>query len=196
MKKNDLICLATGNAGKIKEFNAMLPSHEIISYKEIVDKELPEETGSSFIENAIIKARFVSQHTNSMVLSDDSGLIVPELNYIPGIYSARFAGPNATDIENRLKLQDLIKQTGKEFLPAYFVCLLVLFRFRDDPLPLITTGKMHGFVSTQEKGQQGFGYDKMFYLDDKISTLASIDAVKKNSISHRAKAVKKLIASI
>lgn len=196
MRKNDLICLATGNAGKILEFNAMFSSHDIIGYKEIINKELPEETGSSFIENAIIKARFVSQHTNSMVLADDSGLLVPELNYAPGIYSARFAGPNATDKENRLKLQNLIKQTGKEFLPAYFVCVLVLFRFRDDPLPLIKTGKMHGFVSTQDKGQHGFGYDKMFYLQDKSSTLASIDLGKKNSISHRAKAVKKLIASI
>lgn len=174
----------------------MFSSHDIIGYKEIINKELPEETGSSFIENAIIKARFVSQHTNSMVLADDSGLLVPELNYAPGIYSARFAGPNATDKENRLKLQNLIKQTGKEFLPAYFVCVLVLFRFRDDPLPLIKTGKMHGFVSTQDKGQHGFGYDKMFYLQDKSSTLASIDLGKKNSISHRAKAVKKLIASI
>ena len=195
LKNNDPIYLATGNPGKVKEFNGMLSGYQIHSYKELINADLPEETGSSFVENALIKAQFVSSYTERMVLADDSGLIVPQLNYSPGIKSARFAGDNASDRENREKLQHLITGLEAEFLPAYFICILVLIRFPKDPLPIIKTGKMHGYVSVNEQGDKGFGYDKMFYLDNKVDTLASVDATKKNLISHRAKAVKKLLAA-
>ncbi|MEK9650011.1 MAG: RdgB/HAM1 family non-canonical purine NTP pyrophosphatase [Gammaproteobacteria bacterium] len=195
MKKNNTIYLASDNPGKIKEFNEMLSEHKVLSYRNIIDSKLPDESGLSFIENAMIKARFVSAYTQSNVLADDSGLIVPELNHAPGIKSARFAGDNASDQENRIKLQDLITKSEAVFLPAYFVCVLVLIRFPNDPLPLIKTGKIHGFVSKQEKGDKGFGYDKMFYLKNKTETLASIEIAKKNLISHRAQAVKKLLAT-
>ena len=174
----------------------MLSDYQIHSYKELINDDLPEETGSSFIENAMIKARFVSSYTERKVLADDSGLIVPDLNYCPGIKSARFAGDNASDKENREKLQRLIIGLEAEFLPAYFICVLVFIRFPKDPLPIIKTGKMYGFVSVHEQGDKGFGYDKMFYLDNKVDTLASINETKKNLISHRAKAVKKLLTAI
>ena len=196
LKNNDPIYLATGNPGKVNEFHDMLSDYQILSYKELINADLPEETGSSFLENAMIKAQFVSTYTERKVLADDSGLIVPELNYRPGIKSARFAGDNASDRENREKLQNLITELQTEFLPAYFICVLVLIRFPRDPLPIIKTGKMHGYVSVHEQGDKGFGYDKMFYLDNKADTLASVDATTKNLISHRAKAVKKLLATI
>ncbi len=196
LKNSDPIYLATGNLGKVNEFNGMLSDYQIHSYKELINDDLPEETGSSFIENAMIKGRFVSLYTERKVLADDSGLIVPDLNYCPGIKSARFAGDNASDKENRKELQRLIRGLEVEFLPAYFICVLVLIRFPKDPLPIIKTGKMHGFVSVHEQGDKGFGYDKMFYLDNKVDTLASINETKKNLISHRAKAVKKLLAAI
>ena len=144
-------------------------------------------------ENAIIKARHGAKHSRLYSIADDSGLVVPELGFEPGIYSARYAGENSTDALNRDKLRSCIKDLGKESLEAYFVCVIVGIQDVNDPLPIISSGTVHGKVSIHESGEGGFGYDKLFYPDGFDLSMASIDAETKNKISHRGKASKNFI---
>ena len=122
------------------------------------------EDGLSFVENAIIKARHGGKHSRLYSIADDSGLVVPELGFEPGIYSARYAGENSTDALNRNKLRSCIKDLDKESLEAYFVCVIVGIQDESDPLPIISSGTVRGKVSIHESGEGGFGYDKLFYL--------------------------------
>ena len=186
MKK---IILATGNPGKVRELNAMLNGHySVFSQKDLQVREVPE-TGSSFIENALIKARNASLQTKLPALADDSGLVVDALNGEPGIYSARYAKEGATDEENRQHLKKELEKLGLNQAKAYFVCVLVLVQVPTDPFPLIATGLLEGSVKTTIQGDNGFGYDPMFYPKDSNVSLGEMGGDKKALLSHRGKAI-------
>lgn len=188
---NKLI-LATSNTGKITELQNLLPSFNCISQQTLGIKDA-DETGLSFIENAIIKARNASRFGHQPALADDSGLVVPALNNEPGIYSARFAGPKATDNDNINLLLARLANTPKNMRHAYFYCAIALVKNAEDPIPLIATGTFAGTISLERSGEHGFGYDPIFYLTDYNCTLAELPPTVKNTISHRAIALKKLM---
>lgn len=185
------IIIASNNSGKIAEFQAMLSPIQCIPQGELGITDA-DETGLSFIENAIIKARHASHFSQKPALADDSGLVVNALNGQPGIYSARFAGSHATDSANIERLLMLLKSTPREQRQAYFYCAIALVRDANDPTPLIATGKLHGIISEQPSGQHGFGYDPVFYLPSHQCTLAELSPTIKNTLSHRANALKQL----
>lgn len=185
------IILATHNAGKIREFQTLLAPIECVSQQDIKHLEPIEETGLSFIENALLKARHASHfHQSQAALADDSGLVVPALQGQPGIYSARYAKENASDKENIEFL--LEKMKGIPDRRAFFYCALVLIKHANDPTPLIATGTLHGLIAEKPSGTEGFGYDPIFYLPQYQGTLAEISLLDKNKISHRAKALQYL----
>ncbi len=151
-----------------------------------------EETGLSFVENALIKARFASRMLKKPALADDSGLVVLSLQGAPGIYSARFAGVNAEDAENRSLLLEKLKNTPEDARQAFFYCAIALVQYADDPMPIIACGEWAGFITFSPKGDDGFGYDPIFYVPDEQCTAAELSSEIKNTISHRAKALAEL----
>ncbi len=153
-----------------------------------------EETGLSFIENAILKARHASSLANKPALADDSGLVVPSLNGEPGIYSARYAGRKANDEDNIQQLLSKMADLSQEQRQAYFFCAIALMQHAKDPTPIIATGIFHGIISVKPSGTNGFGYDPVFYLNEYQCTAAELPAKIKNRISHRAKALNQLRA--
>jgi XTP/dITP diphosphohydrolase len=161
----------------------------------LVDLNLEDaiEDGTSFLENALIKAKHGSFHSGKYTIADDSGLVVPELDLEPGIFSARYAGDNASDKDNRHKIIQRLKELSVENLNAYYVCCLVGIQSYDDPMPLISFGRIYGKVSIYGSGGGGFGYDKIFYPENFDCSMASLDTNVKNNISHRAIAVKGFI---
>lgn len=185
------IILATKNRGKITELADLLYPIQCIPMGSYDIPEV-EETGQSFIENAIIKARHTSRYTLEPALADDSGLVVKALNGQPGIYSARFAGTKASDAENMDRLLDLLKNTPDNDREAYFYCAIAIVNNADDPTPLIATGSLHGKITHEREGTQGFGYDPIFYLPEAKCTLANLSPSEKNKISHRANALRQL----
>lgn len=187
---NELI-LATSNAGKIKELAAILAPIHCIAQSDL-GIESVDETGLSFIENALLKARFASHRANKPALADDSGLVVPALNGEPGIYSARFAGLNVTDTDNIQLLLHKMKSLVGEQREAYFYCAITLVRFANDPTPLVATGVFKGFITQTLQGEGGFGYDPVFYVPQFECTAAELPSTIKNQISHRAKALEQL----
>lgn len=188
--KNNLI-LATSNKGKIAELQAMLPAFHCISQTSLGITDA-DETGLSFIENAIIKARHASRLANQPALADDSGLVVNALNGAPGIYSARFAGPSADAHDNINLLLSRLDGIPDEQRSAYFYCAIALVQHADDPTPIIATGKFSGNIMRECRGKHGFGYDPVFYLPDYQCTMAELPSEIKNKISHRALALKQL----
>lgn len=181
---NELV-IATQNLGKLREIAAILsPIHCIGQHT--LDIASPDETGLSFIENALIKARFVSHMANKPALADDSGLVVRSLSGRPGIYSARFAGPHATDSENINKLLALLTSVEPSARQAYFYCAIALVQHADDPTPIIATGRLDGIISQHPTGSNGFGYDPVFYLPTYACSMAQLAEETKNTISHRA----------
>lgn len=184
------IVLASSNSGKIREVSAILADLNIQiipqSYFNIPDIE---ETGLSFVENAILKARHCSLHSGLPSLADDSGLCVPILNGSPGIYSARYAGKHGDSAANINKLLAELTEFEGEQRAAYFECMMVMMVRPDDPVPLIAEGRVHGYIAQQRQGSYGFGYDPVFYLSQYQKTLAEISAEMKNKISHRANAL-------
>ena len=189
LKKNKEILIATSNNGKIKEFENLLAEYKVVSLKDY-DIEDAIEDGTSFLENALIKAKHGSIKTGLYSIADDSGLVVPKLNNQPGIYSARYAGNKASDKDNRDKIIEELNKLSVKELSAYYVCCLVGIETYDDPMPLISFGRIYGKVSILSSGDGGFGYDKIFYPDNFDCSMASIDSSIKNKISHRAIAVK------
>ena len=153
----------------------------------------PIENGISFVENAIIKAKHGAEKSLKYTIADDSGIVIPDLDYEPGIYSARYAGVGSTDKENRLKVISKLKEKNVESLKAYYVCVIVGMRNPSDPLPIITQGEIHGRVSINSSGDGGFGYDKIFYPDNYSYSMATMDEEIKNKVSHRAIASEKFI---
>lgn len=185
------IILATSNKGKITEIAAILAPIHCIS-QATLGIDSPEETGLSFIENAILKARHTSRLTNKAALADDSGLVVDALNGEPGIYSARYAGSSSTDAENIQLLLEKLKLVPEEKRQAYFYCAIAIVAYPNDPTPIIATGKFLGRITAQPMGEGGFGYDPIFFIDDQQCTAAQLPANIKNTISHRAQALAQL----
>lgn len=182
------LLIATHNAGKFQEFQAILAPIECIPAQSL-KLTSPEEKGLSFIENAILKARAAATASQMPALADDSGLVVPALKGAPGIYSARYAGKDANDLNNIEKLLEQMQYlTGKD-RNAYFYCALALVQYAEDPTPLIAIGQFHGLIHHTPEGFNGFGYDPIFYLKEYECTLATLPSETKNRISHRAKAL-------
>jgi XTP/dITP diphosphohydrolase len=186
------LVLATGNSGKINELQTLLAPIECLSQQQFHVSGI-EETGLSFVENALLKARHASRISKLPALADDSGLVVQALNGKPGIYSARFAKEHASDKENILYLLEQLNDAPASKRQAFFYCALVLVSHADDPTPLIATGSLQGRISLQPHGKRGFGYDPVFYLPQKQCTLAELPLEEKNKISHRASALKQLM---
>ena len=188
MANQATIVVATNNPGKLKEFKLLLPNFNIISQSSlgIVPEE---ELGETFFENSLKKARVANTASGKTSLGDDSGLIVPALNNLPGLRSARYAHESATDDENRQYLKNELEKLNLNQAKAYFVCVLVLVRDSADPFPLIATGIFEGSVKTTMRGENGFGYDPMFYPKDSNFSLGEMDKNEKALLSHRGKAI-------
>lgn len=185
------IILASNNPHKIEELQAILAPVHCISQSCFGICEV-EETGLSFVENALIKARFASRICNKPTLADDSGLVVRALHGEPGIYSARFSGKHATDKDNRDYLLKKLEHVPEDQSQAYFYCVIVLMQHAFDPTPIIVCGRWDGFITKQAAGDNGFGYDPIFYLPSYGCTSAELPAKIKNRISHRAQALEQL----
>ena len=185
------LILASSNTGKMLEFQAILhPIHCLLQSS--LGIESIEETGLSFIENAILKARHASRLAGKAALADDSGLVVPALHGEPGIYSARYAGPHASDKDNMLLLLNKLAPMPDEERGAYFYCALALVKDADDPTPIVATGQFKGVIVKEPQGSNGFGYDPIFYVPEQACTVAQLPAAIKNKMSHRALALAQL----
>lgn len=186
------IVLATGNKGKVREMSDVLAGFgfEVVAQTDL-DIESPEETGLTFVENALLKARYAAKVSGLPAIADDSGLVVEALNGAPGLYSARYAGIDGetADAENRRKLlRDLADvPVGKR--QAKFVSCIVMLRHETDPSPIIAEGECIGEIIFAEKGENGFGYDSLFFTPEKGCTFAELETVEKKKISHRARAL-------
>ena len=192
---NQVVVLASGNAGKLRELDKVLAPLDV-SLQPQAQFNVPdaEETGLSFVENAIIKARAAAQHTGLPAIADDSGIEVDHLNGAPGIYSARYSGAG-DEANNVLLLQELGK-IPEEQRSARFQCVLVYMRHALDPVPLICQGSWEGFILSEPRGENGFGYDPLFYLPDYQCSSAQLAPGIKNRISHRAKASRLLFDAL
>ena len=188
----DKIVLASGNAGKLREFSQLFSGWQIavLPQSDFVEQEA-DETGLSFIENALIKARHASRASGLPALADDSGLAVDALGGAPGIHSARYAGAGASDEDNNRKLLEALEDVPAEQRAAAFHCALAFVRNADDPVPLVCTARWSGQILTRPAGDQGFGYDPLFYVPSEKLTSAQLPRDVKNRLSHRAQAVKK-----
>ncbi len=191
------IVLASGNAGKVKEINQLLHDQQIqvIPQSEFNVPEI-EETGLAFVENAILKARNAAQYSGLPAIADDSGLEVDALNGAPGIHSARFSGPGATDQANNELLLERLKDVPEAGRSARFQCLLVYLRHPADPTPLICQGTWEGQVLFQPQGENGFGYDPLFFVPDHHCSSAELRPEVKNRLSHRGCALRELLAKL
>ena len=182
------LVLASHNAGKLKELQAMLGGTvQLRSIGEFSQVE-PEETGLSFVENAILKARNAARISGLPALADDSGLAVDFLGGAPGIYSARYANGQG-DASNNAKLLDALQDVPDEQRGAQFVCVLALVRHADDPLPILCEGLWHGHILHAASGAHGFGYDPLFWVPERDCSSAELNPVEKNQLSHRARAM-------
>lgn len=182
------LVLASHNAGKLKELQAMLGAHvRVRSVGEFSAVE-PEETGLSFVENAILKARNAARVSGLPALADDSGLAVDALGGAPGIHSARYAG-GKDDAANNAKLLQALQGIPDAQRGAFFVCALVLVRHAEDPLPVICEGLWPGRILHEPRGEHGFGYDPLFWVEEQQCSSAEMPAELKNRLSHRARAM-------
>lgn len=191
------IVLASNNAGKLREISAMVADRDLqVESQSAFNVPEVAETGTTFIENAIIKARNASQLSDLPAIADDSGIEVMALGGRPGIYSARYAGEGASDRENLEKLIEDVKNLPEERRAARFVCVMVFIRHAGDPVPLVAEGIWNGVAVTEPKGSNGFGYDPMFYVPTHDCTSAELPPDVKNQISHRGQALRKLIEQL
>ncbi|MEW8626883.1 MAG: RdgB/HAM1 family non-canonical purine NTP pyrophosphatase [Candidatus Thiodiazotropha sp.] len=191
------IVLASNNAGKVREINQLLASEQI-SVVPQKDFNIPDaiEDGLSFVENAIKKARHASGLSGLPAIADDSGIEVDVLKGAPGIYSARFAGPGASDEENLQKLLDRLEAVPQEKRTARFQCLMVYMRHAEDPTPIICQGSWEGRILFEPQGENGFGYDPIFFVPTHNCSSAELDPETKNSLSHRGQALKALLQAL
>lgn len=186
------VVLASGNRGKLKEFQQLLNGFDIAPQSDFNVAEAIED-GLSFVENAIIKARNAAKETGFAAIADDSGLEVDALNGKPGIYSARFAGPHNNDQDNNEKLLLELRDIPEAQRTARFQCLLVFMRHAEDPTPLICQGSWEGRILFSAEGDNGFGYDPLFFVPEKNCSSAQLDPAVKNKISHRGQAMALLL---
>ena len=191
------IVLASGNKGKLKEFNQVLADLgvEVVPQSEFNVSDA-DETGLSFVENAILKARHAAEVTGLPALADDSGLEVDALQGAPGIYSARFSGEGATDAKNNELLLEKLEGIPSEQRSARFRCVLVFMRHANDPTPLICQGSWEGTILERASGSNGFGYDPLFWIPELEKASAELAPEQKNKLSHRGQAVQLLKQSI
>ena len=189
------VVLATNNAGKARELGAMLAglAIEILPQSALKVPEA-EETGLSFIENALLKARNAASHTGLPAIADDSGLEVDALDGAPGIHSARYAGPKASDQENLEKLLKALQDVPDLGRTARFRCVIVYLKHALDPAPLVAEGVWEGSILRAPKGSNGFGYDPVFWVPEKGCASAELPPEVKNALSHRGQALARLLA--
>ncbi|MDP2575918.1 XTP/dITP diphosphatase [Vibrio penaeicida] len=188
------LVLATGNQGKVKEMATLLSEFgfDVLAQSEFNVSSVAE-TGTTFIENAIIKARHAAKETGLPAIADDSGLEVDFLKGAPGIYSARYAGESASDHDNLEKLLQAMTDVPEAQRTARFHCVLVLMRHENDPTPIVCHGKWEGKILTQAHGENGFGYDPIFYVPEDNCASAELDPIRKKQLSHRGKALSQLL---
>lgn len=190
------IVLASNNAGKIKEFNALLSQFNFeVKPQGDFQVDDADETGLTFVENAILKARHACAATGLPALADDSGIEVDFLKGAPGIYSARFAGDHGNNEANNALLLEKLNGVPAEQRTARFHCVLAFMRHKDDPTPIIAHGAWEGRILESAEGVEGFGYDPIFYVPEKGCSSASLPKEIKNQLSHRAKALKDLVGA-
>ena len=187
------LVLASGNPGKLRELSAILGElgYQLHAQSEF-DVDEVAETGTTFVENAIIKARHAATITGLPALADDSGIEVDALDGAPGVYSARFAGANADDAANNALLVDKLRNVPPAERSARYRAVIVLMRHAADPSPLICEGSWEGMIQLDPAGDGGFGYDPYFFLPDLGCTSAQLSASEKNRLSHRGAALEEL----
>ena len=187
------IVLASGNAGKLREFNAMMAdlNIEFVCQSEFGVSDAVED-GLTFVENALIKARHAAKLTGMPAMADDSGIVVDALGGAPGLYSARYAGEHGDDAANNTKLLVALKDVPDAQRSARFYCCIVYLRHAEDQLPIISEASWEGVILHQLSGANGFGYDPLFYVPTHGCSSAELPSETKNSISHRGQALRKL----
>ena len=183
--------LASSNIGKIKEIQAILAEHLIVP-QSVFNVTDADETGSTFVENAIIKARHAAFQCKLPAIADDSGLVVDALSGAPGVISARYAGVGASDRDNVQKLLKELEDVPEERRSARFICVMVFLEHAEDPFPVIAQGVWEGQILYQPIGDNGFGYDPVFWVPEQQCASAELSAAVKNSLSHRSKALRSL----
>ncbi len=191
------VVLATGNAGKVRELADLLADFglDIVAQTEL-GVESAEETGLTFIENAILKARHAAAITGLPAIADDSGLAVDALDGAPGIYSARYAGLDASDSQNTAKLLQALENVADGKRTAQFHCVLVYLRHAEDPTPLVFHGSWQGEIARAMSGEGGFGYDPVFYVPTLGKTAAELTKEEKRAVSHRGKALSQMLEAL
>jgi len=185
------IILASSNIGKIKEIQAILAEHLIVP-QSVFNVTDADETGATFVENAIIKARHAAFQCKLPAIADDSGLVVDALSGAPGVISARYAGVGASDRDNVQKLLKELEDVPEERRSARFICVMVFLEHAEDPFPVIAQGVWEGQILYQPIGANGFGYDPVFWVPEQQCASAELSAAVKNSLSHRSKALRSL----
>jgi len=191
------VILASNNRGKVREFNELLADFhlQVVPQAELGVPEA-EETGLTFVENAILKARNAAAHAGLPAIADDSGLEVDALRGAPGIRSARYAGPGASDRANLDRVLAELAAVPEAERTARFQCLIVHLAHAEDPTPIICQGTWEGRITEVPKGESGFGYDPVFFVPDRGCTAAELPAATKNAISHRGQALRKLVKAL
>ena len=191
------IVLASNNQGKVREIGQLLTGFDMeVLPQSTFNIEEVEETGLTFVENAILKARNAAEHSGLAAIADDSGLEVDALKGAPGIYSARFAGVGASDAQNLQKLLRELTDVPESERTARFQCLIVYMRHAGDPTPLICQGTWEGIITLAPQGENGFGYDPVFFVPGHNCTSAELPAATKNELSHRGQALRALVAAL
>ncbi|MCK7459347.1 RdgB/HAM1 family non-canonical purine NTP pyrophosphatase [Idiomarina aminovorans] len=201
MKSQKTLVLATGNAGKVAELRHMFGETAVTADWEVRPQSdwsfaEADETGTTFVENAIIKARHACQQTGLPSIADDSGLAVAALNGAPGVYSARYAGSNTKDSDNINKLLQALEGIEENQRHASFHCVLVYMQSAEDPTPIICQGRWDGHILTKPIGEQGFGYDPVFGVTEKSCSAAQLSKTEKQALSHRGQALTQLLEQL
>ncbi len=188
------LVIASGNAGKLRELSALLEplGYELHTQSEF-DVPEAEETGTTFVENAIIKARNAAEHSGLPAVADDSGIEVDALDGAPGVWSARFSGPDASDAKNNALLVEKLRAVPEDQRTARYRAVIVYMRHARDPSPIICEGSWEGRIILEPRGDNGFGYDPHFWLDSHGCTSAELDPAEKNRLSHRGQALRQLV---
>ncbi len=189
------LIIASGNSGKLGEIRHLLEPLGIeVLPQSVFNVVEAEEPYNTFVENALAKARHASKWSGAPTLADDSGICVDALNGGPGVYSARYAGESRSDERNNQKLVNALRSQSNR--KAHYYCIIVLVRHADDPQPIIADGTWHGEITLEPRGKGGFGYDPHFFLPDLGKTAAELPMEQKNQISHRGKALARLVESV
>jgi XTP/dITP diphosphohydrolase len=191
------LVLATGNAGKLREMRAILAPWGVdVRPQSEFTRAAADETGLSFVENALLKARFAAEVSGLPAIADDSGLEVDALHGAPGIYSARYAGPGADDVANNDRLLRDLETVPDAERTARYRCAMVYLRWALDPAPLVCQASWEGRIGRLPRGRGGFGYDPLFLVGDGPQTAAELEAAHKNEVSHRGRALRALVAEL